>query len=145
MAEIYDPYASGTSKRPRPKGRPPLAAKARPTRAKTAKKKTTAKAASEPAGARAAKLAAKLVDFERTTFDTAAKLLGSINQQSEKALRHVVSNTSWMPKEGQKLVEEWQRTLRHSLKDFTKTVDKSFDLLSKYLARVQAETSREKK
>ncbi|NUM55118.1 MAG: hypothetical protein HUU46_15850 [Candidatus Hydrogenedentes bacterium] len=95
----------------------------------------------EPTAARAAKFAGNLVEFERATFGNAALLLTSLNDQSEKAIRHAVASAKWMPKEGQKLVEEWQRTLRHSLKDFSKTVDKSFDLLSKYFARLEAESA----
>lgn len=115
--------------------------KSRPARAA----KPAPKAHSEPTAARAAKLAVNLVEFEKTTFDSAVKLIGSLNDRSEKAVRHALSNATWLPKEGQKLVEEWQHTVRKSLKDFARTVDKSFDLLSKYLARIEAETPRNKK
>lgn len=126
-----------------PKKRKASKRKARATRAKAAApKKPAPRSATEPTAARAAKLALNLVEFEKTTFASATSLMQSLNDRSEKAIRHAVSSAKWMPKEGQKLIEEWQRTLRHSLKDFSKSVDKSFDLMSKYLARLQVETAK---
>jgi len=144
MAELNNgaPAGPGPAVPPKTvKKRKPTKRKARPARAKAAPAKPVAKAATEPTAARAAKLALNLVEFEKTTFSSATSLLSSLNDRSEKAIRHAMSSSKWMPKEGQKLIEEWQRTLRHSLKDFSKSVDKSFDLLSKYLARVQADVS----
>lgn len=119
--------------------------KSKPKSRRSRAAKPAPKAYSEPTAARAAKLAVNLVEFEKTTFDSAVKLIGSLNDRSEKAVRHALSNASWLPREGQKLVEEWQHTVRKSLKEFARTVDKSFDLLSKYLARIEAETPKSKK
>lgn len=125
--------------------------KRKPSRKKPKRRAGAARAAkpapsppSEPTAARAAKLAANLITFEKTTFENAAKLLASINDQSERAIRGVLSNASWVPKEGQEFIREWQRTLRNSLKDFTKTVDKSFDLMSRYVERMQSESTEKK-
>ena len=72
-------------------------------------------------------------------------MLQSINERSDKAIRHAMASAKWMPKEAQQIVDEWQRTVRHSLKDLSKSVNKSFDLVSKYLARVQAEAAPKEK
>ena len=144
MAEDDEARANvtpGRTRTKRNKSAPAKKAKARAARSRKAAPRT----ASDPTAARAAKLAINLIDFEKTTFDSAATLFAALNDRSEKAVCRAVSNASWMPKEGQKLVEEWQRTLRNSLKDFTKSVDKSFDLLSNYLARFQAEAAKGKK
>ena len=144
MAEGDGAHSGGSAKRGRTKRRKPRRApkiKPRPVHAR----KAMPKPASEPTATRAAKLAVNIVEFEKTTFDSAVKLFSTLNDRSEKVLRNTLSNASWMPKEGHKLVEEWQHTLRRSLKDFTKTVDKSFDLLSRYLARVRADSAKERK
>lgn len=131
---------------------PPPSKPKRKTARKKAKRTTTAARASKPAKrptsepttARAAKLATNLIAFEKATFANAAHLLGAINDQSERAIRAALGNATWMPKEGQEFVKEWNRTLRSTLKDFAKSVDKSFDLLSHYVERVQSETSKKK-
>lgn len=123
------------------KGKP----RTRVTRTSASAKRKAAHAKSEPTAARAAKLAGNLIEFERATFGNATAILTSLNDHSEKALRHVLSKATWMPKEGQKILEEWQRTLRHSLKDFAKVTDKSFELMSKYVARLDAESSRKER
>lgn len=136
-------------------GTPQSSPASKPKR-KTAKKKakrttTTARASkpakrppAEPTTARAAKLATNLIAFEKATFANAANLLGAINDQSERAIRGALGNASWMPKEGQEFVKDWHRTLRGTLKDFAKSVDKSFDLLSRYVDRTQSESSKKK-
>jgi len=128
-----------------PKRRKTGKGKSRAARTKTSTKKPVPRPTAEPTGARAAKLALNLVEFEKTTFASATSLMQSLNDRSEKAIRHAISSSKWMPKEGQKLVEEWQRTLRHSLKDFSKSVDKSFDLMSRYIARLQAEAAKKER
>ena len=107
--------------------------------------KPVPRAPAEPATARTARLATNLIAFEKATFANAAYLLGAINDQSERAIRGALGNATWMPKEGQEFVKEWNRTLRGTLKDFAKSVDKSFDLLSRYVERVQPEASKGKK
>lgn len=106
--------------------------------------KTAKRPPSEPTTARAAKLATNLIAFEKATFSNAAHLLGAINDQSERAIKNALGDATWMPKEGQEFVKEWNRTLRGTLKDFAKSVDKSFDLLSRYVERVHSETSKRK-
>lgn len=131
---------------------PPPSKPKRKIARKKAKRTTTAARASKPAKrptsepttARAAKLATNLIAFEKATFANAAHLLGAINDQSERAIRAALGNATWMPKEGQEFVKEWNRTLRGTLKDFAKSVDKSFDLLSRYVDRTQSESSKKK-
>ncbi|MCC6796548.1 MAG: hypothetical protein IT366_15615 [Candidatus Hydrogenedentes bacterium] len=106
--------------------------------------KSAPRATAEPTSSRAAKLATNLIAFEKATFANATHLLGAINDQSERAIKNALGDASWMPKEGQEFVKEWNRTLRSTLKDFAKSVDKSFDLLSHYVERVQSETSKKK-
>ncbi len=117
----------------------------RPAKKRTAARKRTAKAKSKTAPAaettsrRATRLALNLIEFQKVTFDNAARLLGAVQQQTEKAVRQLAVQSSWMPKEGQQAVDEWVKTMRRAREDFKKTVDKSFDLVSEYLKRLEKE------
>lgn len=143
MPEINDAIGEHAVPQPRSKRK---ATKKRPKRRTTATRaaKPAPRPPAEPTSARAAKLATNLIAFEKATFANAAHLLGAINDQSERAIRGALGNATWMPKEGQEFVKEWNRTLRGTLKDFAKSVDKSFDLLTRYVERVQSETSKKK-
>lgn len=85
---------------------------------------------------RATKLVLSVVDFEKTTFDNAFKVISQLQEQSEKAVQNLVEGANWLPKEGKSIVKEWIHMLRTGRGDFKKTVDKSFDLLTDYLERV---------
>lgn len=81
-------------------------------------------------------LAVNLVDFQKATFDNTAKVVGSIQEQTEKMLLDVIEKSAWMPKEAKKAVSEWVRLAKHSRAEFTKTMDKSFVLMNTYLKRM---------
>lgn len=90
---------------------------------------------------RASKLAISVVDLQKTTFNNAVKAIESLQNKSGKVLNELVENSSMMPREGKKVVEEWARMLKRSQQDLTKTMDKSFDLISAYFERIQKEES----
>ena len=85
---------------------------------------------------RATKLVLSVVDFEKTTFDSTFKVVSQLQEQSEKAVQGLIEGAGWLPKEGKSIVREWIRMLRTGRSDFKKTVDKSFDLLTDYLERL---------
>lgn len=130
-------------RKPRPRQRKAAAAKTRSPRVRTTEP-THPRRPVEPATARAAKLAANLVDFERAAFNNAMKVMVVMAQRSEKVLQSRLNRSNWLPKEGKKLVDEWLRTMKKSREDYHRTIDKSFDLVSEYLRGLSAGRSREK-
>ena len=88
---------------------------------------------------RAAQVALSVVDFQKTTFDTTFKMVSEFQKQSENAVSKLLKGSSWLPKEGKAVVDEWVHLLRTSRTDFDKTVGKSFDLITEYLKRVESE------
>lgn len=94
---------------------------------------------------RATRLAISLVEFNKATFDTTVRMLGAIQSQTEKAVHQLVSDATWLPKEGKKVVDEWIRAMRRTREDFKRTTDRSFDLIAEYLKRVQAGDGRHAK
>jgi hypothetical protein len=95
---------------------------------------------------RAAKLALSVVDFQKTTFDNTFKVITQLQEQSEKIVTSMLNDADWMPKEGKAVVKEWTNLLKSARRDFEKTVDRSFDLISDLLERVgDAKPAKKKK
>ena len=118
--------------------------KKKPTRLSSSVKKRAAKNMAALAGStrkRTLKLAINLVDFQKTTFDNAVKMLSAVQTQTEKLIEQLTVQSSWMPNEGKKVVEEWIKTVNRSREDFKRTMDKSFDLLGDYFKRVESQTA----
>lgn len=90
---------------------------------------------------RATKLALNLVEFQKTTFDNTIRVFSALQVQTEKLIQELTVKSNWMPKEGKKVVEEWIKTVNRGRNDFKKTMDRSFDLISAYLKRLQEEES----
>jgi polyhydroxyalkanoate synthesis regulator phasin len=89
-------------------------------------------------------LAANLVDFQKSTFDGTAKVVGSLQDQTEKMLLDLVDKSGWMPKEAKKVMGEWVKLSQRSRAEFTRTMDKSFVLMTSYLKRVHEHEEAEK-
>lgn len=86
---------------------------------------------------RAAQLASNVVEFQKSTFDTSIDALGRLQKRSDQMVRRAVKDAAWMPGEGKDVVEEWVSTMEKARADFKRTTDKSFDLVLKYLKRLE--------
>ena len=93
---------------------------------------------------RAAKLAGNVIDFQKTTFDNTFKVVDKLQSQSEDAIAKLLTEGDWMPREGKSVVKEWAKLLKSARKDFQKTVDTSFDLISDLLERLEKESAKKK-
>lgn len=93
----------------------------------------------EQTQSRAARLALSVVDLQKTTYDHTFKAIARVQEKSENAVSKVLHDAKWLPGEGKAVVKEWVHLLKTSRNDFNKTVDKSFDLITDYLKRVEAE------
>lgn len=91
---------------------------------------------------RTAKLATNVVEFQKSTFDNAIDALGKLQKRSNKMISRVVKEASWMPGEGKEVVDDWVKMMEDARSDFKKTSDKSFDLVIKYLKRVEREVGK---
>ncbi len=90
---------------------------------------------------RAAKLTISVIDFQKVAFDNTIDLIGRLQEQTGKMLHEAVDNLSWVPGEGKEVVDEWIKTVNKGRKDFKQSSDKSFDLISKFVKRIDREQS----
>lgn len=84
----------------------------------------------------ALKLMLAVIDIQKTAFDHTLSVLAQAQDASAKAVTRLVKDAGWMPAEGKDVVAAWVKLLLHSRQEFQKTVDKSFDLVTDYLERV---------
>lgn len=87
---------------------------------------------------KAAQLAVSVVEFQKATLGNSINLLGKAQEQSNRILRDLLKNASWVPSEGREVLDEWNETMKRAREDFKITSDRSFDLIVQYLDRVQA-------
>ena len=80
-----------------------------------------------------------LVKFQKGSVMAVLKLLGKVQEYTEKSFRDAMKNGSWLPAEGKDVVDEWAKMMDSGIDEFSRVVDKSFDLMLKYLDRVEKE------
>ncbi|MCH7908785.1 MAG: hypothetical protein IIB38_04125 [Candidatus Hydrogenedentes bacterium] len=93
---------------------------------------------------RAAQLTISVIDFQKAAFDNIIDFIGRLQEQTGKVLHEAVDNLSWVPGEGKEVVDEWIKTVNKGRKDFKRSTDKSFDLISKFVKRIEGERSAKK-
>ena len=93
---------------------------------------------------RAAQLTLSVIDFQKAAFDNIIDFIGRLQEQTGKVLHEAVDNLSWVPGEGKEVVDEWIKTVKKGRKDFKHSTDKSFDLISKFVKRMEGEQSAKK-
>lgn len=92
---------------------------------------------------KAVQLALSVVEFQKATTANSIDLIGRVQDQTGKMLHDVLKNVSWVPSEGKQVVEEWRKTVEKGRTDFRATSNRSFDLIIRYLERVQKEAEKE--
>ncbi len=79
----------------------------------------------------------KVLKLQRNTLDKTFDLVAKVQKRSEDMVEKRLSNASWMPEEGRGVLDEWTATLRQGREDFQKAIDKSNDLMTSFLKRVE--------
>lgn len=90
---------------------------------------------------RAAQLTISVIEFQKAAFDNTIDIIGKLQEQTGKMLHEAVDNLSWVPGEGKEVVDEWIKTVNKGRKDFKHSSDKSFDLITKFVKRIEREQS----
>ena len=80
-----------------------------------------------------------VINLQKRAFDASFKALSKLELQAEKSVQQMVKKSAWLPAESKEVVDDWAKMLKTGRDDFQKTVDKSFDLMTKFIKRVQHE------
>jgi hypothetical protein len=72
------------------------------------------------------KFAKQMIDFYKSTFDNSFNAMIMIQEQTERTMKTALDQTTWLPAEGKKVVDEWVKAYKQGRDDFRKVVDENF-------------------
>lgn len=93
---------------------------------------------------RAAQLTLSVIELQKAGFDNVIDIIGRLQEATGKTLHKTVEGISWVPGEGKQVVDEWVKTVNKGRQDFKRTTDRSFDLLAKFIRRIEKEQAGKK-
>jgi hypothetical protein len=72
------------------------------------------------------KFAKQMIDFYKSTFDNSFNAMVMLQEQTEKTMKTALDQTTWLPAEGKKVVDEWVKAYTQGREEFKKVVDENF-------------------
>lgn len=79
-----------------------------------------------------AKVAKKMIDFYKTTFDSSFNALTILQEQAEKMVNVSLQQAPWFPAEGRNVVDEWVKAYKKGRDDFKSQVDENYKKVDSY-------------
>lgn len=95
--------------------------------------KSVRKDAQKAARKRAKNLVLNAIDFQKNAFNSTIDVIGKGQDRAGEGLEKLARNAKWMPAEGREVIDVWNGATRKSRKEFKMTVNKSYDLMSRYI------------
>ncbi len=80
-----------------------------------------------------------MVKFQKSSVKAGLGLVGKTQKVTEKSLRDALKKGKWLPRESREVVDEWSQMMKSGLDEFGRVTDKSFELLLRFLDRVEKE------
>jgi hypothetical protein len=74
----------------------------------------------------------QMIDFNKTTFENAFSTMVTLQDQTERMTNMFLDQTTWLPKEGRKVIEEWAKACKSGRDTFKKTMDEAFKKVETY-------------
>ncbi len=79
-------------------------------------------------------MAKQMVDFNKTAFDNSFEAMSVIQDQTEKMLGSMMTQTAIFPEEGKKLVNDWIKTYKKGREEFKAAADENFKKVETFFA-----------
>jgi polyhydroxyalkanoate synthesis regulator phasin len=79
-------------------------------------------------------MAKQMVDFNKTAFDNSFEAMSVIQDQTEKMLGSMMTQTAFFPEEGKKLVNDWIKTYKKGREEFKTAADENFKKVETFFA-----------
>ncbi len=80
------------------------------------------------------KIAKQMIDFQKAAFNNTFNAAVMIQEQVEKMGNTFLDQSTWLPEEGRKAINEWGQTYREWREDFKKAVDGNFKKAEAFFA-----------
>ena len=68
----------------------------------------------------------QMIQYNKTMFETTFNGMAMLQDQMEKTTNMFLEQTTWLPAEGRKVVEEWLKAYKKGRENFKNLVDESF-------------------
>jgi hypothetical protein len=86
----------------------------------------------------------QMIDFNRTAFNSGFNTMVMLQDNAESVYTKFMQQMPWLPREGEKAVQDWMGTWKKGRDDFKKLMDENFKKAEIYLAEADtAETQSE--
>ena len=72
------------------------------------------------------KIAKQMIDFHKASFDNTFNAMVMLQEQTEKMVSTLLDQSTWLPEEGRKAINEWVNAYKKGREDFRKAVDENF-------------------
>lgn len=80
------------------------------------------------------KMAKQTIEFYKTTFNNTFNALMMLQEQTQRMLKMQLDQTSGIPEEGKKIINEWVKNYKKGCEEFKSAVDESFKRVEAYFA-----------
>ncbi len=76
----------------------------------------------------------QMVDFHKTSFDNSFSAMVMLQEQTEKMMKSVLEQATWLPEEGRTVLGQWISAYKKGRDDFKKAVDDNFTKVEDYFS-----------
>ena len=76
----------------------------------------------------------QMIEFNKTTFDNAFNTIVMMQNQTEQMVNSFMNQSSWLPEEGGKALNEWVNAYKKARDNFKKAIDESYKRVQDYFA-----------
>lgn len=68
----------------------------------------------------------QMLEFNKTAFDNSFSAMLTIGEQNEKMMQTFMSQATWLPDEGKKVIQDWVDAYKKGCQDFKKAADENY-------------------
>lgn len=84
------------------------------------------------------KLLKKMFDFQKATVDNSFKAMALMRGQGEKVLDTLVSQSPWIPDDGKKAINDWNKACTKGSDSFKEAIDNNFKKAEEFFFQAKA-------
>ncbi len=82
------------------------------------------------------KFAKQMIDFQKTTFDNTFTAVTMLQDQAERMFNTMIEQTTWLPEESRRVIDEMVGTYKKGRADFKGAIDENFVKLADLIEAV---------
>jgi hypothetical protein len=83
------------------------------------------------------KMAKQMIDFYKSTFDNSFSAMLMLQEQMQRMTSMFFEQTSAIPEEGKKALNEWLKAYKKGCEEFKKAVDESFKRVESFYGEAE--------